>query len=182
MDAVAEAALESWSWHPWTAAVLSFAAVLYISGWIRIRRLVRTEQDGTRLACFLAGLCVVFLATELAARCIRQASSFGAYDAAFAAAVDCSAAAPARAAASTASAWSSRKPSSRKHWVRFSLRRFATGFPTGLRPCRLPGCCSQSARSCGIYHRRTNWHCVPTSSMTSNTLVSSGQAFSSGSL
>ncbi|MFL6450639.1 MAG: cytochrome c oxidase assembly protein [Bryobacteraceae bacterium] len=62
MDSVGQAALESWAWHPWTTAVLSFAAVVYISGWIRIRRLVRTEQDGTRLACFLAGLCVVFLA------------------------------------------------------------------------------------------------------------------------
>lgn len=64
MDAVAAAALQSWPWHPWTAAVLFLAAVLYVIGWMRIRRLVRTAHDDTRLACFLAGLAVVWLATS----------------------------------------------------------------------------------------------------------------------
>ena len=64
MDAVAAAALQSWPWHPWTTAALFLAAAVYLSGWIRIRRLVRTGHDGTRLACFLAGLAVVWLATS----------------------------------------------------------------------------------------------------------------------
>jgi cytochrome c oxidase assembly factor CtaG len=64
VDAVATAAFQSWPWHPWTAAVLFLAAVVYVVGWIRIRRLVRTEHDGTRLACFVTGLACVWLATS----------------------------------------------------------------------------------------------------------------------
>jgi cytochrome c oxidase assembly factor CtaG len=41
-----------------------FTAVLYGMGWVRIRRLVRTEHDGTQLGCFLAGLTVVWLAID----------------------------------------------------------------------------------------------------------------------
>jgi cytochrome c oxidase assembly factor CtaG/ferredoxin len=64
VDSVAGAALESWPWHPWATAALLAAAVLYTTGWIRIRRLIRTDRDGTRLLCFLAGLALVFLATS----------------------------------------------------------------------------------------------------------------------
>jgi cytochrome c oxidase assembly factor CtaG/polyferredoxin len=63
VQSVAEAALESWPWHPWTVAALLVTAFLYTLGWIRIRRLVRTENDGARLASFLGGLTVVWLAT-----------------------------------------------------------------------------------------------------------------------
>src|SRR3954453_11663896 len=43
---------------------LLFTAVLYGIGWVRIRRLIRTEHDAMRLACFMAGLAVVWLAID----------------------------------------------------------------------------------------------------------------------
>ena len=64
MDRVATAALQSWPWHPWITAALLAAAVVYTTGWIRIRRLVRTDRDYTQLGCYLAGLAVVWLATD----------------------------------------------------------------------------------------------------------------------
>ncbi len=64
MDSVAAAALQSWPWHAWTMAALLFTAVLYGIGWVRIRRLVRTEHDPTRLGSFLAGLAVIWLAID----------------------------------------------------------------------------------------------------------------------
>lgn len=39
-------------------------ALIYVRGWTRGRRLLRDERDHGRLAAFLAGLAVVFLATE----------------------------------------------------------------------------------------------------------------------
>ncbi len=64
MDSVTTAALGSWPWHPWILAALLATAVVYLRGWIRIRHQIRTDSDQTRLACFLAGLTVVWLATS----------------------------------------------------------------------------------------------------------------------
>ncbi|MFL6417712.1 MAG: cytochrome c oxidase assembly protein [Bryobacteraceae bacterium] len=64
MDSVGAAALESWPWQPWTIAALLFTAVLYCVGWLRIRQLVHTDQDGTRLGSFLAGLAILGLALD----------------------------------------------------------------------------------------------------------------------
>lgn len=64
MDTVANAALASWALDPRVIAILLLTAAVYLRGWIRGRRLVHDERDAGRLACFLAGLAVLFLATE----------------------------------------------------------------------------------------------------------------------
>ena len=64
MDAIANAALASWTLNLQVIALLLATALIYLRGWIRGRRLWRSEQDHRRLAAFLAGLTVVFLATE----------------------------------------------------------------------------------------------------------------------
>ncbi len=64
MDTVANAALASWALDPRVIAILLLIGGTYVRGWIRGRRLLRDERDAGRLLCFLAGLGVVFLATE----------------------------------------------------------------------------------------------------------------------
>ncbi|HEX4164543.1 MAG TPA: cytochrome c oxidase assembly protein [Bryobacteraceae bacterium] len=64
MDPVSNAALSSWAINPLTSAVLALTAVLYLRGWLRGRELIRTPRDGPRLASFLGGLFLIFLATE----------------------------------------------------------------------------------------------------------------------
>jgi cytochrome c oxidase assembly factor CtaG len=58
------AALTSWSIDPFGCAVLVAVAGIYLRGWLRGRRLVRGEQDYGRLAAFLSGLILLFIATE----------------------------------------------------------------------------------------------------------------------
>lgn len=64
MDSIVSAALTSWTLDPRIISALLLVALIYVQGWIRGRRLVRTEQDSTQLTAFLAGLLVLFLATE----------------------------------------------------------------------------------------------------------------------
>ncbi len=64
MNPVASAALLSWTPDARVIALLLVTAGIYVRGWMRGRRLVRGEKDYVRLSAFLAGLGVVFLATE----------------------------------------------------------------------------------------------------------------------
>ena len=64
MNAVVNAAFASWAVDPRVFAMLALAAFVYLRGWIRIRRQIRCERDGARLACFLGGLVALFLALE----------------------------------------------------------------------------------------------------------------------
>jgi cytochrome c oxidase assembly factor CtaG len=64
VNSVASAALTSWTLDARVIAILLVAAGVYLRGWIRGRRLVRGEKDYTRLAAFLAGLSVLFIAIE----------------------------------------------------------------------------------------------------------------------
>ncbi|MBV8828079.1 MAG: cytochrome c oxidase assembly protein, partial [Acidobacteriaceae bacterium] len=57
-------ALTSWALEPGPCFLLACAAAIYIRGWLRIRRLYRSEHDVQRLVAFLAGLATVFVATE----------------------------------------------------------------------------------------------------------------------
>ncbi len=64
MNPLANAALTSWALNAPAVAVLVLVAFVYVRGWLRGRQLLRAADDGQRLAAFLAGLFVVFLATE----------------------------------------------------------------------------------------------------------------------
>lgn len=64
MESVTAAALGSWPVNFWATALLVVSALVYLRGWLRIRRLVRTNRDYPRIWCFAAGLLVIFLATE----------------------------------------------------------------------------------------------------------------------
>ena len=64
MDTIVSAALSSWRLDPHVVAILLGAGVVYVLGWLRGRRLIRGEKDLTRLAAFLCGLAILFLALE----------------------------------------------------------------------------------------------------------------------
>lgn len=64
MDAVVNAALCSWNIDPAVTAILLCAAIVYVRGWLRGRRLLRDEKDYQRLAAFFAALVCLFLALE----------------------------------------------------------------------------------------------------------------------
>ena len=64
MDSASSAALTSWTISPLPLTLLLVIAAVYVSGWLRVRRRVRGEHDTERLTSFLAGLALVFLATE----------------------------------------------------------------------------------------------------------------------
>src|SRR6185312_15460643 len=64
MDTIVSAALSSWRLDPRVVAILLGAGVVYVLGWLRGRRLIRGEKDLTRLAAFLCGLAILFLALE----------------------------------------------------------------------------------------------------------------------
>ncbi|MGI8959746.1 MAG: cytochrome c oxidase assembly protein [Bryobacteraceae bacterium] len=64
MNPVASAALTSWTLDARVIVILFVTAVIYVRGWRRGRRLIRGEKDYIQLSAFLAGLGVVFLATE----------------------------------------------------------------------------------------------------------------------
>ncbi|MGA8029471.1 MAG: cytochrome c oxidase assembly protein, partial [Bryobacteraceae bacterium] len=64
MNPLASAALTSWTLSARVIGILLLTAAVYLRGWIRGRRLLREEQDHVRLAAFMGGLFVIFLATE----------------------------------------------------------------------------------------------------------------------
>jgi cytochrome c oxidase assembly factor CtaG len=64
VNSFANATLTSWSLDARVVAILLCAAVIYLRGWLRGRRLLHDERDAGRLACFLGGLAAVFVATE----------------------------------------------------------------------------------------------------------------------
>ncbi len=64
MNSAVSAALESWNLDPRVIAILLLTAVIYVRGWMRGRRLVLDDRDDNRLAAFLGGLAVLFLAIE----------------------------------------------------------------------------------------------------------------------
>lgn len=64
MDPVANSILLSWRLDPRVIAALCLIAVVYVRGWIRSRRLIRTDKDFARLAAFLGGLLLLFVALE----------------------------------------------------------------------------------------------------------------------
>ncbi len=64
MNTVAVAALASWNLDWRVIALLVLTAAIYLRGWIRGRRLLHDSRDSSRLACFLSGVALIFLATE----------------------------------------------------------------------------------------------------------------------
>ena len=64
MESLATAALTSWTLDARAIALLLATALIYVRGWLRGRRMIRDERDWGRLAAFLGGLLLVFLATE----------------------------------------------------------------------------------------------------------------------
>jgi cytochrome c oxidase assembly factor CtaG/ferredoxin len=60
----AVAALLSWTLDARIIALLLLIALVYVRGWLRIRRTVRHPRDFNRLYAFLGGLAAVFIATE----------------------------------------------------------------------------------------------------------------------
>jgi cytochrome c oxidase assembly factor CtaG/polyferredoxin len=64
VQSVAVAALSSWNFDPRVIGLLAVIGFIYVRGWIRGRRLVRTVNQRERLMAFLAGLALIFFATE----------------------------------------------------------------------------------------------------------------------
>jgi cytochrome c oxidase assembly factor CtaG/polyferredoxin len=64
VNSIVNAALISWEWKPFAAAILFLTALVYVRGWVRGRRLLPHNGDGAKLGAFLAGLGAVFLATQ----------------------------------------------------------------------------------------------------------------------
>ncbi|MGH9582316.1 MAG: cytochrome c oxidase assembly protein [Bryobacteraceae bacterium] len=64
MDPALNAAAVSWPIDAPTILILAFAALVFVRGWLRGRRVLREHDDSMRLASFLAGLGVLFLALE----------------------------------------------------------------------------------------------------------------------
>ena len=63
-NTLSNAALTSWVLNPFAIVFLVASAFVYIRGWARGRHLLRNPADGQRLAAFLFGMLVLFLATE----------------------------------------------------------------------------------------------------------------------
>ncbi len=64
MQSLASAALLSWTLDIRGIALLLMVALIYVRGWVRVRHLLRDTSDFNRLYAFLAGLAVLFVATE----------------------------------------------------------------------------------------------------------------------
>ncbi|HSU58497.1 MAG TPA: cytochrome c oxidase assembly protein [Bryobacteraceae bacterium] len=64
MQSLASAALLSWTLDARGIVLLLLVALVYMRGWARMRRLLRDTRDFNRLYAFLAGLAVLFIATE----------------------------------------------------------------------------------------------------------------------
>ncbi len=58
------AILSSWALKPLATILFAAAALVYLRGWLRGRRLSHGEWDQRRLLCFLGGLMALFLALE----------------------------------------------------------------------------------------------------------------------
>ncbi len=64
VNSTVNAALTSWEWKPFAAAILLLTALVYLRGWVGGRRLLRDTADWNKLWAFLAGLGAIFLATQ----------------------------------------------------------------------------------------------------------------------
>jgi cytochrome c oxidase assembly factor CtaG len=64
VQSVAVAALASWNLDPRVIALLVLIGFVYVRGWMRGRRLVRFPNQNERMMAFLAGLSLIFFATE----------------------------------------------------------------------------------------------------------------------
>jgi cytochrome c oxidase assembly factor CtaG/ferredoxin len=64
MEDVGDAVIESWSIQLWPTVGLILLAVVYFRGWLKLRKQVPHRFDGWRLASFLGGVGVVFLALD----------------------------------------------------------------------------------------------------------------------
>ena len=62
MEDAADAIIESWSIQFWPTVGLILFAVIYFRGWLKLRKQVPHRFDGWRLASFLGGVGIVFLA------------------------------------------------------------------------------------------------------------------------
>jgi cytochrome c oxidase assembly factor CtaG len=62
MTATLDAILRSWPFEPWLVAGLVLTGAVYLRGWLFLRRRDPDRWHGGRLAAFLGGLAVVFLA------------------------------------------------------------------------------------------------------------------------
>jgi cytochrome c oxidase assembly factor CtaG len=62
MDPTLDAFLSSWPFDPWLVAGLALAGVVYLRGWLRLRRGGVRRWVGGQLAAFLGGLAALFLA------------------------------------------------------------------------------------------------------------------------
>jgi cytochrome c oxidase assembly factor CtaG/polyferredoxin len=64
VQSVAVAALASWNLDPRVIGLLLLIGFVYVRGWIRGRRILRVPYQAERLGAFLAGLALIFLASE----------------------------------------------------------------------------------------------------------------------
>src|SRR5579871_5102587 len=62
MNATVDAVLRSWPFDPWIVAALTLTAVLYLRGWLLLRRRGADRFGSFQLSAFLAGLAALFLA------------------------------------------------------------------------------------------------------------------------
>src|SRR5262249_49473279 len=62
MDSNVSAILASWSFAPWLALSLGVSSVIYLRGWLRLRRRGLTHLGWGQLFCFLAGLGTIAIA------------------------------------------------------------------------------------------------------------------------
>ncbi len=62
MSPTLEAFLTSWPLDPWLAAILAAAGIVYLRGWLILRRRDAERWHGGRLAAFVGGLAVVYVA------------------------------------------------------------------------------------------------------------------------
>jgi cytochrome c oxidase assembly factor CtaG/polyferredoxin len=64
VDTIASAAFRSWSFDPHVIIPILLAAIIYVRGWLRLRRVLPSEFSDAQLASFLSGLALVFIAIE----------------------------------------------------------------------------------------------------------------------
>lgn len=64
MQSVAVSALASWNLDPRVIGLLVLIGFVYVRGWMRGRRILRVPYQVERLSAFLAGLALIFLASE----------------------------------------------------------------------------------------------------------------------
>ena len=62
MDPAVAAALQSWTFEPWLVFPLVLSAVVYVRGWLDVRRQMPSRFPPWRCFCFLLGLSVVIVA------------------------------------------------------------------------------------------------------------------------